>query len=65
MNKKWLRAAGVRAVKTVAQTAIATIGTSAFIGDVNWIMVLSASALSGILSILTSVAGLPELESEE
>lgn len=65
MNKKWLRAAGVRAIKTVAQTAIATIGTSAVIGDVNWIIVLSASALSGILSILTSVAGLPELESEE
>ena len=65
MNKKWLKAAGVRAIKTVSQTAIATIGTSAVIGDVNWIMVLSASALSGILSILTSVAGLPELESEE
>ena len=65
MNKKWLKAAGVRAIKTVAQTAIATIGTSAFVGDVNWIMVLSASALSGVLSILTSVAGLPELESEE
>jgi len=65
MNEKWLKAAGVRAIKTVAQTAIATIGTSAFIGDVNWIMVLSASALSGILSILTSVAGLPEVESED
>ena len=65
MNEKWLKAAGMRAIKTVAQTAIATIGTSAVIGDVNWIMVLSASALSGILSILTSVAGLPELESGE
>lgn len=65
MNEKWLKAAGVRAIKTVAQTAIATIGTSAFIGDVNWIMVLSASALSGVLSILTSVTGLPELESGE
>lgn len=64
MNKKWLRAAGVRAIKTVAQTAVATIGTSAVIGEVNWVMVLSASALSGILSILTSVAGLPEIESE-
>lgn len=65
MNKKWLKAAGIRAIKTVAQTAMATIGTSAVIGDVNWIMVLSASALSGILSILTSVAGLPEVESGE
>ena len=65
MNEKWLKAAGMRAIKTVAQTAIATIGTSAVIGDVNWIMVLSASALSGILSILTSVAGLPEVESGE
>lgn len=65
MNKKWLKAAGMRAIKTVAQTAIATIGTSAVIGDVNWIMVLSASALSGILSVLTSVAGLPEVESED
>ena len=65
MNEKWLKAAGMRAIKTVAQTAIATIGTSAVIGDVNWIMVLSASALSGILSVLTSVAGLPEVESED
>ena len=60
--KKWFKAAGVRAVKTVAQTAVATIGTSAVIGDVNWIMVASASALAGVLSLLTSVAGLPELE---
>lgn len=62
MNKKWLKAAGVRAIKTVAQTAIATIGTSAVIGEVNWLMVGSASLLSGILSILTSIAGLPEVK---
>ena len=60
--KTWLKAAGVRAIKTVAQTAVATIGTSAVIGDVNWLMVASASALAGILSLLTSVAGLPELK---
>jgi len=60
--KKWIKAAGVRALKTVAQTAVATIGTSAVIGDVNWGMVLSASLLAGILSLMTSVAGLPELE---
>ena len=59
---KWLKAAGIRAVKTVAQTAIAVIGTSAMLDEVNWIAVLSASALSGVLSLLTSVAGLPEVK---
>lgn len=66
MNKEylmnWIKAAGVRAIKTVAQTAIATIGTSAVLGEVNWVMVASASALAGILSVLTSIAGLPELK---
>lgn len=60
--KKWIKAAGVRAIRTVAQTAIATIGTSVAMGDVNWIMVGSASLLAGILSLLTSVAGLPEVD---
>ncbi len=60
--KKWLKAAGIRALKTVAQTAVATIGTAAVLGDVNWIVAASASALAGILSLLTSVAGLPELK---
>lgn len=63
--KKWIKSAGVRALKTVAQTAVATIGTSAVLGDVNWIMVGSAAALAGILSLLTSVAGLPEVKTEE
>jgi hypothetical protein len=63
--KKWLKAAGIRAVKTVAQTAVATIGTAAVMNDVNWVMVGSASVLAGVLSLLTSVAGLPELKGEE
>lgn len=62
--KSWLKCAGIRAIKTVAQTAIATIGTSALMSDINWIAVGSASLLAGILSLLTSVAGLPELEEE-
>ena len=66
MNKiftlQWLKCAAIRAVKTVAQSAIATIGTAAAMGEVNWTLVLSASALSGVLSLLTSLAGLPEVE---
>lgn len=58
----WIKAAGVRAVKTVAQTAVATIGTSVAMGEVDWLMVASAAALAGVLSLLTSVAGLPEVE---
>lgn len=61
-TKEWFHAAGIRAVKTVAQTAVATIGTAAVMGAVDWKMVLSASVLAGILSMLTSVAGLPEIE---
>ena len=64
-TKKWLKASAIRAVKTMAQTAVATIGTSAVMGDVDWVMVASASALSGIISILTSVAGIPEVRSDE
>ena len=63
--KAWIKAAGIRAIKTIAQTAIATIGTAAAMGDVNWIFVGSAALLAGILSILTSVAGLPEVDNGE
>jgi len=62
MNMKWWKAAGIRAIKTVAQTAVAMIGTCVVLDEVNWLMVLSASALAGILSLLTSVAGLPEVK---
>lgn len=61
-TKEWIIASSIRAVRTIAQTAIATIGTSAVMSEVNWLMVLSASLLSGILSMLTSIAGLPEVE---
>lgn len=61
-NASWWKAAGIRALKTIAQTAIATIGTTALITEVNWCIVASAAALAGVLSILTSLAGLPELE---
>lgn len=63
--KQWLRAAGIRALKTFAQTAVATIGTSALFSDVDWIVVVSASALAAVLSLLTSVAGLPEVDAGE
>lgn len=60
--KEWFKCAGIRAIKTVAQTAVATIGTAIAMGDVNWVLVGSASALAGVLSLLTSVAGLPEMK---
>lgn len=61
-TRKWFYAAGIRAIRTIAQTAVATIGTSAALGDVNWMYVVSVSALAGILSMLTSIAGLPEVD---
>lgn len=64
-TKKWLKKAGVRAVKTIAQTFVATIGTATVMGAVDWKMVLSASVLAGILSVATSIAGIPEVEAEE
>lgn len=63
--KEWFKCAGIRAIKTVAQTAVATIGTAVALGDVNWVLVGSASALAGVLSLLTSVAGLPEVNNEK
>lgn len=62
--KDWIKAAGIRAIKTVAQTAVATIGTAVVMGNVDWVMVASASALAGVVSLLTSVAGLPELDNQ-
>lgn len=63
--KKWMKAAGIRALKTMAQTAAASIGTAAALGDVNWGLAASTSVLAGILSLLTSLAGLPEVQEEE
>lgn len=62
MNKRWWKAAGIRALKTICQTAIATIGTATVLEEINWLMIGSASLLAGLLSLLTSLAGLPELE---
>lgn len=64
MNKRWWKCAGIRALKTVCQTAVATIGTAVVLSEVDWLAVLSASALAGVLSLLTSLGGLPELEME-
>lgn len=64
-TQQWLKAAGIRAIKTTAQAAIAAIGTSVAIGDINWVYVASSSIVAGLLSVLTSVAGIPEVESEE
>lgn len=62
--KLWWKAAGVRAIKTMAQTAVATIGAAAVLSDVNWVMAVSAAVLAGVLSLLTSIAGLPEVKQE-
>lgn len=64
MNKKWFKAAGTRALRTVAQTAVAMIGTTVLMNEVNWVAVLSASLLAGVLSLLTSIGGLPEVDGE-
>lgn len=64
MTKKWCKCAGIRAIKTICQTAVATIGTATVMEEVNWVMILSASLLAGILSLLTSVAGLPEVKED-
>ena len=63
--KEWLKAAGVRAIKTVAQTALATVGTTTLVGDVNWGVIASASLMAGILSLLTSIVGIPEVKKSE
>ena len=65
MKRTWIKAAGIRAIKTVAQTAVATIGTCVVLTEVNWVQVASAAVLAGILSLLTSVAGLPEVDEDE